>query len=283
MRFIDKAPYMAAAHKVTDDYLDTYCKIVQDNSWVFQNVLYDGSFRSSGARSLMLAIARSSQENLCCYCMRELTRDDSRVTLEHLIPQKVTTQEFNNFYMALGAPWLTPAEVILTSNFTGVPGVQVPPRPHTVTFENLTASCDGSFPDKGLTSQCCNSFRKSKRIYPLFYIKGIQNEMNYYQDGTIMPKIKSYLREEAIETIEHSGLNCRNLKQIRRLWKLLVNTSMSTILNCAENKSLRQKILMEVLFKEDKRAEMDQAIMNNFMEDQYWDTFMLYKWFHKKI
>lgn len=283
MKYINKDTHLQEGHHITDDYLDAKCRIDDGGgNYHYQNVDYDDSFRSSGAKALMEQLALDNQENLCCYCMRDLHMQKQQVTLEHVIPQSATITEFNK-YTGLGVKWLTKNDVTKTDSFTGLSNSVVPPRPHTVTFENLTVSCDGTFPDNEGSSQCCNNKRGERFIYPIFYVAAVSNEITYMEDGSMHPNQNCSHPGEYRQTIEHTNLNCENLKHIRRLWHLFWNEDYGALVACLNDKNLRNRILWSVLFKKEDQLELDSKILCKFMIDKYWRTLLLYHWFYHKI
>jgi hypothetical protein len=283
MNFVDKDALIQAGHSITDDYLNSHCRIDDaTGSYHYQNVDYDGNFGDSGAKDAIQRLALALQDNCCCYCMRDLRHQNQQITLEHVIPQSASSEEFGR-YTALGVHPLTDAELIRTADFTGVPNITIPPRPHTVTFENLMASCDGTFPDKDGTSQCCNHKRGNDFVYPMFYIASVRNEITYMEDGTMQPNANCAYPDEYRQTIVHTRLNCQNLKDIRKLWHLFASENYEVLVACVGDRNLRSKILMTVLFKKEDQSEADSKILCKFMKDDYWKTFLLYHWFYNRI
>lgn len=283
MKYINKDTHLQAGHEITDRYLETTCKVDDgDGNFHYQNVDYEGTFGSTGSKAAMLQLALENQENFCCYCMRDLHLQNQRVTMEHIIPQSSDEATFNG-YVAWNVRNLTVGDVVRTSNFTGRPNVSVPPRPHTVTFENLVASCDGTFPDKAGTSQCCNNRRKDKEVYPLFYVVNIGDEMIFMDDGSMQPDPRCVHQIEYRTTIDNVRLNCQNLKDVRRLWHLFEDETQQVLVSCLGDRDLRDRTLKTVLFKQTDLVKQDSDILIKFMKDEYWKTFLLYHWFHHKI
>lgn len=283
MKFIDKDAHLQAGRDITDQYLETTCKVDDGGgSFCYQNVDYEGSFGKTGAKDAMTWLALDNQENFCCYCMRDLHMQNQDVTLEHIIPQSSDNAMFNT-YLELNVAPLTANNVVRTGDFTGVPNVKMPPRPHTVTFENLVASCDGTFPDKTGSSQCCNHKRGQEEIYPLFYVVTVADEIIYTQDGSMQPDVQCIHQAEYRKTIEKVRLNCTNLQDIRRLWHLFAEVRIEDLTACLADKNRRAKLLMQVLYHDACLMTQDVRIHNKFMKDKYWKTFLLYHWFHHKI
>lgn len=285
MKYIDKTAFLRKGHAITDSYLETECRIEEPNGhYHYQNVDYSGSFGTTkkGAKAQMLQLAVRSQENLCCYCMRSLGEGEN-VTLEHVIPQSCCPEDFKR-YTDLNISPLTEKEVIRTADFTGVDDIKTDRRPHTVTFENLTASCGGKFPDKGGSSICCNNKRGEKPIYPMFYIAEVEDELDYMDDGSVYPNERCSHPKEYVETIQHVRLNCSSLKDIRRLWHLFRSVPYEKIEACLLDKALREETLLSVLFQNPELGDQDMKISYKFMtSDDSWRTLLLYRWFHQRI
>ena len=283
MRYINKRPYLQEGQRITDDYLESTCRIeYEDGHYCYLNIDYEGTFAESGSRLNMLQLTLKSQDNKCCYCMRDLGPRGQQVTLEHIIPQSAPERRFNSS-ITKNVPFLTKQTVIRTGDFVGVPDKQVPPRPHTVAFENLVASCDGTFPDKTGSSQCCNLHRGNKPIYPMFFVENIENEIVYMQDGSMHPRIGCTQYNEYKMTIANVGLNCKNLKDIRRLWHLFKDVAYDILIDCIHDRNLRDKTIMQVLFLDEALSEQDADIHAKFMKDEYWNTLLLYRWFHQRL
>lgn len=283
MKYIDKSNHLQEGHRITDGYLNVQCRIDDGNgNHHYQNIDYDSSFGDSGAKAAMQQLALASQDNLCCYCMRDLARQNQQVTLEHIIPQHATAGDFGR-YTSLCVEPLTVDRVIRTDDFAGVPNIGVPPRPHTVTFENIVASCDGTFPDREGTSQCCNHKRGNGFVYPMFYVAVVAEELSFMEDGSMQPNTNCTHHAEYRQTIEHTRLNCQNLKDIRKLWHLFAGVDGRVLIACLKDKNLRIKTLMAVLFKKAEQSEADSKILGKFLKDDYWKTFLLYHWFHHRI
>lgn len=283
MRYINKNIHLQEGHEITDRYLENACRVDDGGGYYhYQNVDYEGTFASTNAKSDMQRLVMLNQGNLCCYCMRDLHMQHQHMTLEHIIPQRGGRVEYG-YYTGMNVSPLTTANVVLTDDFTGAPNVTYPPRPHTVTFENLVASCDGTFPDQEGVPQCCNHRRGQKHIYPLFYVSGVENEITYMEDGTMQPAVGCKRQVEYRQTIDSVRLNCQNLKDIRKLWHLFAGVDEAVLIACLNNKNIRTKTLMTVLFKKKDQSVSDSRILGKFIREDYWRTFLLYRWFHQKI
>lgn len=279
MKYIDKQPHLDQGHEITDNYLNGWCRVDgSDGHYSYINIDYDGSFRSSSAKDQMRELALANQSNFCCYCMRDLGQQNQKMTLEHIIPQSCSTADFSR-YTSHSLPFFSSNEIIHTDSFKGVQDISVPPRPHTVTFENLVASCDGTFPDKVGSCQCCNGKRKESEIYPLFYQVNIERELEYKNDGTILPAAGTPRYRDYLETIGTIGLNCTNLKDIRRLWHLFEDVDISELAACLHDGKKRDELLWDYLYKVAGQEDQDNRTLQNFRKKEYWKTFLLYHWF----
>lgn len=204
----------------------------------------------------------------CCYCMRDIKGP----TLEHMIPQSVKSQEvFSKYYEHESN--LDADNIILTQEFLNNPG-KVPPFPHVIAYENLIPSCYGNLP---LKKKCCNNFREDKPIQPLVFRPNIHEEIKYYANGNI---VWTEDPEDTKPTIVKLGLNCLELKAIRRIWHYLVNHNM----DCDEaHKNIAiDDILIEMGVPKDIHGSNMQQMVMNFKRAEYWDLLKKYTYFANK-
>ena len=261
MRYINKDTLLEAGHEITDNYLEKACRVDNDGNYLYQNVDYEGTFSSSGSKTAMLRLALDNQDYFCCYCMRDLHLQHQKANIEHIIPQNSDEARFG-YYVGLNVAHLTADDVVLDSDFTG---------------------CDGTFPDRIGSSQCCNHRRGDMDVYPMFYVVGIEKDVTYTEDGSMQPTTECFLQNEYRETINNTRLNCSNLQDIRRLWHLFAGEQIKDLEESLSDKNMRFVLLMRVLYRDNKLLEQDARIHNKFMRDSYWKTFLLYHWFHQKI
>ena len=107
------------------------------------------------------------QSKFCCYCMREL----DKTTLEHIIPQSASIQEFDKYISEI----LT-NNVIHKDNFDKSNHVIPPAKyPHDIAYHNLIVSCDGN--------SHCNHHRGDNFIKTLFYDIEICQKVEYDSKG----------------------------------------------------------------------------------------------------
>lgn len=269
MRYIDKNANSAEGDHITDDYLENECKMTDPltGDIRYMNIDYSGSFTSEGYKDRMLELGMVSQSRFCCYCLRKIGKKQS-ATLEHIIPQKASeTVDFDNFNE------LSKTEITLTLDFTTAHNQGRPPYPHTVAWNNLVVSCDGHFPlDNNVSSHCCNNARSSDFAPPVYYLKDIESRIVFMQNGTMMTA-----DDDVKATIRAAKLNCQSLKEIRRLWYLLRNTSYRDIVRCLYDRNLRNKILYSVFCME---SIADIHFIYKYQRDEYWQVFMKYHLFY---
>lgn len=292
MQYIDKNKHKVEGTQVTTDYL-RYCCI--DELGQYCNIDYAGTFHTAKSTSgktyskRMEAVLMHSQQRFCCYCMRKMDGSET-VTLEHIIPQSLkSTMAGANKEMAFyhRIPELAASEVALTDTFSGKQATMRAPLPHTVAYNNLVASCTGTFPDKlklttgNAVACCCNNKRKNERALPVYFLQGIETMVDYLKNGEVRAIRNTDWTDDIDEVIRHTSLNCKSLQQIRRLWFLLSDCDYRDICACSGNEGKRKELLCKVLFS-GKEYNLDEsmALHNKFLKQDYWDTFMRYQWFY---
>lgn len=278
MKYIDKAKSENRGNELSDIYLETCCKTVDPltHTVSYLNVDYAGTF--TPYRKKLKGVLMENQQRFCCYCMRKLNSKE-RVTLEHIIPQTAPRAEVP-YYQSVKE--LSAKKVVLTSDFVGSNNQKYPPYPHTVAYNNLVASCDGTFPDRQApcSSCCCNEKRGSKRAFPIYYLPNVESDiLEYLPNGWIMAKMGTNWYQQANDTIVSTKLNCRALTDIRKLWYLLRGVDYQGICDCRKEDK-RQHLLAEILFDGKINVKEGFALYEKFVKTEYWRTFMLYYWFY---
>lgn len=273
MQYIDKSTRRAAGNQITEEYLERVCKTEDplDGRVRYQNIDYQGSFKPYRQRMARELLA--TQNGLCCYCMRKLT-DGQKVTLEHIIPQSASSKAY---YQGIGE--LADNEIILTKQFTAAHKQSFPPYPHTVAYHNLVASCDGTFPDKGMSSQCCNNKRSNADAYPVFYLPDAATRLVYLVNGKVFPaNISDPKVQELINAVK---LNCTSLVEIRGLWYRLQGCSDAELAACTSDRNRRVETLASRLLTTGGLPGSSSDMIRKYSKDAYWQTFMLYDYFRK--
>jgi hypothetical protein len=194
----------------------------------YEGDLYYGLINSP-VKNQLANLFLVEQANRCCYCMKEINAGE--VSLEHIIPQRATLEEFN--------PYLTVSElsdtVIHNNNFDRNNLVIPPPRyPHDLGYNNLIASCD--------SSSHCNNKRGKGFISPFMYNDAMINDISYEPFGGLFTT--------SVE-VEALKLNNDLLKMIRKLWYLIAK-KMETLIGL-NNKEDLQTIVDEIIANEDEK------------------------------
>lgn len=250
MEYIDKDKSRNKAHELIKSFLEEQEECSEDLYSTFQ-----GDFRQRLKEMLL-----NDSDNRCCYCMRDL----KATTLEHVIPRSVNNQEGFSKYFEIESK-LDKENIILEREFLNNSG-NVPPFPHTVAYENLIPSCSGHLASRG--SKSCNNYRGDKFIQPLVFRQGIHNEIKYKINGFV-----EWIKEEAdIPTVISLGLNCPELKAIRRIWYYLSSHNLS----CDE--SNKDKVIYDIITELENEDMLDMLI--NFTNVEYWRLLSQYTYFN---
>lgn len=186
-------------------------------------------------------------------------------TLEHVITQKVNNQEDFSKYFEMDSR-LDNENIMLEAEFIINPK-KTPPFPHTVAYENLIPSCLGTFASGEKKS--CNHHRGDRFIQPLIFRENIHNEIKYKIDGSI---VWSEDRADVFPTVNILGLNCPELKAIRRIWYYLSSHNLS----CDE--SNKDKVIYDIITELENEDMLDMLI--NFTNVEYWRLLSQYTYFN---
>lgn len=308
MKQIDKSrePYKSEAEYVVKDYLNSCCLKANGR---YEGVRYD-SKRDPGAgpcfcnanggryRREFTRILVDSQEGYCCYCMRKLKTNqneedsDELITREHIMPRGFSSADTPAATIAYyqQCPELSVGSVLLTDVFEDPAHDQshdLPPYPHKVAYNNLVASCNGTFPyvrnrNQGKPKICCNESRGEEDAYPIYFIGGIEAMVVYMPSGDIQVRntVDADTRKKIVDVISNAHLDCETLNTIRHLWYLLSYLPKDRIFNC-NTVSKRDNLFCEHLYKDQFfEGERTSYIHENFVKDDFWNTFMLYDYFY---
>lgn len=263
MEYIDKNKSRAWAHQLLKDFLQR--RLEEDGK--YPDDLY-AAFRADPAcKDAFVAKLLEDNEGRCCYCMASILG----TTLEHVILNSTSDKQKYNEYYTIESD-LDKENMKLAKDFLDNPG-EIPPFPHTIAYENLIPSCFGYLPST--SSKCCNNYRGEKFVYPLVFRRNIHTEVHYYPNGNI---VWAEDPEEIIPTVTKLGLDCTELKCIRRIWHFLASNGLS-----AEEPN-RQKTIITLITdlgipvtKEEK--EMQQMLIN-FKKPEYWKLLSKYTYFN---
>lgn len=303
MKWIDKSRNKTEGDQVAKDYLEACCRQLDGR---YLNVRYDK--RDAGAgdsfctanggifRKRLTNILLENQEGYCCYCMRKIKTaqmeqdSDEVVTREHIIPRAFSQKDLTKlttYYQQ--CPELSKDQVILTDEFEEITHNQsddLPPYPHKIAYNNLVASCNGTFPykrnDRGNKQKiCCNEERHDNDAFPIYFIRNIADMIDYLDNGDIHPKctVAPDIQQKIEDVIENTKLACNELKDIRRLWFILSHIPKERVYSC-KTVAQRNKLFSETLYKAEFFEERNVYLHEKFQKSDFWETFMLYDYFY---
>lgn len=276
MRYIDKNEIQQEGRAITEDYIHDHCTTDEGR---YINISYS-AFCSLGYGAKMVECMKKAQENYCCYCMRDMSMNSGAITLEHLIPQHPGNGNIHR-YRQLGIDSFKAEVLSLVDEFTHAPSQAMPPYPHNVAFDNFLNSCNGTFPDKGGSSLCCNNKRGNAYSIPLPLYTDVEQMIDYKEEGEIQPNAQHPLASEIAIAIAAYSLKCDNLKIIRRMWYLFRHTNYDLLVQCIHDGDLRSKTLNSVLYQDPIYIGIDSKAWK-YNNSEYWKTFLSYHWFQAK-
>lgn len=291
MEYIDKSSHRDKGIKITENYLKAI--------WIQKEqrypVDYYGSFRSLPNKQncfykQMTKVLLDNQHNHCCYCMRRLTGDGD-TTLEHIVPQASDNDMLQEYQKHKDEfPMFSEDLLKLSSVFSKEANPSLPPYPHTVSYDNLVASCYGLFPkikndevvdDK--SGHCCNNVRSSDIVFPLYFLPNVSSLFVFCANGSILDKEDSVWSSYVRSVISSARLNWQTLVDIRQLWYVLKDVSIDEVNACKDDSIKRFDLLQDNLYLTDIDQGRVDDLINKFQKDSYWDCFLLYDWFHNII
>lgn len=295
MLYINKGQKLIEGNKVTEDYLQNECR---DANGHFSGIHYSDtaphshdSFSSlSDYKQRMVDTIMDNQNRYCCYCLRKINGSQIK-TLEHIIPQSATSADVATLNYYQRVPELSSAMVIATDAFESQANQKRPPYPHEVSYNNLVASCDGTFPDilssKGNPSGCCcNNKRGNENAFPIYYLSNVGKLVEYTKEGEIHAVVGTPWNQETSDLIKYTNLNHDSLILIRKMWFKLRLLDFSEICRGNTDKDKRRILLYKALYPVDSSdytiQKMDEALRlsQKFEDDSQWETFMLYHQFY---
>ena len=284
MQYIDKSANRQEGNALTLAYLHEI-EIKDEQRYP---VDYDNSFRSLPNKGnsyyrQMTAVLLDNQHHYCCYCMRRISGDGD-TTLEHIIPQKATERQLA-YYKRDDIPELK-NHIILSYEFSHTANPSLTQLPHTVSYDNLVASCCGTYPklfndhaELTTNGQSCNNVRGQKDIFPV-YLLNIPGIVLYDESGHMFEGGIEPWNDEVRLFISAARLNCSSLQDIRRLWFLLKEHALEEITTKGEDKESRRDFLLDTLYLTDLPDAEISSLLSKFEKDEYWNTFLLYDWFY---
>lgn len=257
----------------------------QNDSGKYVNLKYDRS-RLNGLQSILFEEQKDSEGfSHCCYCMRKLYLQDTdghkaNVTLEHIIPNKITEDKWENEkkdYLKFDNLKSDHIVVCFDGELSEAQrtkqGFTSQPHPHSVSYHNLVASCDGRTVELG---QCvdhnyCNNKRGDKFILPFYLDSSMANDIVYDKNGNLNYTDTSF-QDDWFTSL---NLNCSWLKLIRKIWYCISQSSYSIqdIENARNDCKIRQDIIDDI--------DTDNEIASWQNNNVCWNLLSEYSWFYQ--
>lgn len=262
MQFISKFKYKKRGHHIVKAFIrECWNKSEQ----MYLGLDYDGLKRSKKMQRLLL----KEQSGYCCYCMRKISL--SEVTLEHVMPHNLkeeTLKEEVKYYKHYGRL----KQVYYAPEIPVAPKLRTPPYPHSIAYENLTASCKGRIFDGSgeyKMHQCCNNPRGNKKIIPLFFLSNISEMIEYEKDGRISDNGDRY--KASIDSLK---LNHDTLIFMRKIWARIVmyHIEIKQVWSAKDNIEIRRDIIDDI--------DLERSERQNLKVDTYWKLLIEYHWFY---
>ena len=287
MQYIDKSLHREEGNRITLKYLEQI-KIVDEQRYP---VDYNNSFRflpnkTNSYYKQMASVLLVNQKNYCCYCMRRLTGDGD-TTLEHIIPQSSNTDRIK--YYQRDEVLELKNQIVLSSDFSHLINPSLEKLPHTVAYDNLVVSCHGELPKRKNTDdivihdgQCCNNARGNEDIYPI-YLLNIPTLIVYHKSGLALEGNEEQWNEDVRKVILNAKLNYESLRDIRQLWFVLKGNSIEEIKRLGDNKDTRRDLIQDALYLTSLEQKEIDNLLTKFQKEEYWNTFLLYDWFHTAV
>lgn len=283
MQYIDKSECREEGNGITLSYLDEI-KIKDESRYP---VDYNHSFRilpnkENSYYKQMVDVLLVNQRHYCCYCMRRLTGNRD-ITLEHVIPQNVDKSRIA-YYQRDEVPELRD-NIVLSEDFSHTTNPSLDKLPHTVAYDNLVVSCKGELPIKKQSldvmkdGQCCNNARGNEDTFPIYLLNN-SNLIVYRKNGEVLEGSDEYWQEDVRKVVSKADLNCPTLRDIRLLWFILKDNEIEEICSLGKKKDTRLDLIRDALFLTSLSDEKIDNLLTKFKKDDYWNTFLLYDWFH---
>lgn len=261
MQFIDKnnSTNKSTADAVVDNFITNQRALGKEPIYfLFGNTRYKNQLRD---------LLIEEQSYLCCYCMRELLKDET-TTMEHVIPKGFNQSELN-LYISKYPSYFT--EVVHRDCFTN--SSTTPPYPHQVAYQNIVASCKGILDEMSESSYCCNNKRRRGEIHPIMFNDSVEQYVEYIALSGEIRSCNTADKSSIDSTISNLGLNNDTLKEIRYLWAL--TAKKETLIQPSTNK----RDAIQSLFGTDLFSAIPIAYKKYFKTEYYWKLLHSYRWF----
>lgn len=290
MRYIDKSAKAAEGRALNIQFL----KSIFDNSTLhfkiqLDRVAYNKYRKDLGNHWRPLLI--HEQDNLCCYCMRELTNaEHSEFTAEHVIPRSLRgvddRNEFQRYvsgkiYASCLGKNVEYSDDTENRTYTSVNDIDIIPKmPHIIAHENLLAACKGirGSNDEGC---CCNNERGREYLTPYMLIPGEYARFRYDINGIVSISPEDASWEKILKL-----LNGETLQEIRYIWRLIAfNTKFGKHHFKYDTPEMQRMNILKSAFKKNnfidiipKYKKYAGKIMSKG-NDFTWKLLVDYRWF----
>ncbi|KFE96996.1 HNH endonuclease family protein [Chryseobacterium luteum] len=187
---------------------------------------YNYSGFSINFKNTIKGLLIDEQNSLCCYCLKELEKNDSS-TIEHLYPNNPQSHNiFSNYKVKC-------TEKIHFDVMTRhIPTSSLDNLPHDISYYNLLACC-----------KLCNNTRDTKEIRPFVFEVNVKKEFSYNDNGYIF----SIKYQDEITKI---GLANDQYVNYRKLWRHMRKNYDNTIfLNRNRLERALKKVALELFNK----------------------------------
>lgn len=228
MQYIDNTQKEASCKPIIDEFLAKFAATIPHTA------RYSNGFDKTPYKNLLKTELLLVQKGYCCYCMREL-QDISTGTIEHVMQRSIDEQNLeqykNKYPYFQNTIHLKPFEATW----------KYPPYPHSISYENLSVSCNGILGDNS-SRLCCNNYRGSTEIVPLMHLANIAKIIEYYRSGIVSDSTNN---ADITKTVRDLNLNHKTLVEVRMLWYLVAqekNTNNKSLLSIIINILFRVKI-----------------------------------------
>lgn len=185
-----------------------YYIFFETNKWnaaIDKYGLYNYGGFSTSFKNTIKGLLLDEQNNLCCYCMKELEKNDSS-SIEHLYPNN---PQPHNIFLNYGIACTEKSVFDFSSR--QIPVANIDNLPHDISYYNIIACCIK-----------CNGTRDTKEIRPFVFDSNVKNEFAYNNTGSIF----SLKYQDEITKIDLANDFYVNY---RRLWKHIAKTNTASI------------------------------------------------------
>lgn len=208
-------------------------------------------------------------------------RHKANVTLEHIIPHKITETKWEvNKDDYLKFPNLQDDKITVCYGGELTPEqtttrIQNAPYPHFISYHNLVVSCDGKIfdGDKPKKSCCCNNNRGDKFVMPIYLSESLFKEISYNPNGQLYYDDSSIKGEWFDKS--HLNLNAAWIVQVRKIWCQLATSEYTDadVEKACKDLELRQNIIDDI--------DGDNIIAAWSTQHDMWLLFSEYVWFYR--